>query len=266
MNLNNRVILITGASQGIGAATARAFAAVAGPDRPLRLALLARSPHLLQALAAEVAQQPGVQALPLAADVADPGQIAQAVAAIAGQWGGVDLLVNNAGVGMRGVVGAIDLELARHVFAVNFWGALACIEAVLPGMRRRRDGLIINISSIIGRRALPANSIYCASKFAVHALSESLRVETRADNVRVVTFYPGVTTTNFLRNELSGDSSQQSRGIMPTVAPATVGRAIVRAAQREPRTAYATLFDRLLVLGAGLTPGLADWALGRMSH
>ncbi|NUQ39734.1 MAG: SDR family oxidoreductase, partial [Caldilineales bacterium] len=216
--------------------------------------------------AAAVQQQPGVQALPLAADVADPAQVAQAMAAIDQRWGGVDLLVNNAGVGMRGQVGALDLESSRRAFDINFWGALTCIEAVLPGMRARRDGLIINISSIIGRRALPGNSIYCASKFALNALSESLRVEARAHNVRVVSFYPGVTVTAFLRNELSGDSSGQSRGIMPVVSAEVVGRAIVRAAQREPRSAYATLFDRGLVLAAAHFPTLVDWALGRMSR
>jgi short-subunit dehydrogenase len=152
---------------------------------------------------------------------------------------------------------------AQQVFTVNFWGAIHCIEAVLPAMRARHDGLIINISSIIGRRAMPHAAIYCASKFALNALSESLRLELHPDNVRVVTFYPGVTRTEFSHNELSGDASNSSRNRAPKTSVEDTAKAIVRASQREPRDAYATLFDRVFVCGATLAPGLMDRMLLR---
>ena len=258
MNLNNRVVLITGASQGIGAATARAFA-----EHPVRLVLLARSEQRLQALADELNARPDVSALPLAADISDQQAVEQAIARVTETFGTIDILVNNAGVGMRSPIGEIDLALARQLFDVNYWGALYAIESVLPVMRARNDGLIINISSIVGRRSMPYIGVYSGSKFALNALSESMRVELRPDNVRVVSFYPGVTETDFIRNHLSGDDTARSQGRVQPASADRVGRAIVHAAQREPRDAYATWFDRLFVFSAAVFPWLMDRLLAR---
>ena len=256
MNLQHKTILITGASQGIGAATARAFAAY-----PVNLALLARSEQRLQDLAAELNQNPEVRALPITADVSNQQDIQRAVAQTLHTFGQIDILVNNAGVGMSSPVGEIDYEKARQLFEINYWGALRMTEAVLPDMRSRQDGLIINISSIVGRRAMPGLSIYCASKFALNAFSESIRVELKQDNVRVVSFYPGVTTTNFGENLLTGPKTIQSRGRAKVTTAEDVGRAIVRAARKEPRDAYATLFDRVFVMASTFAPWLMDWML-----
>ncbi len=258
MKLTQRTILITGASRGIGAATARAFAAY-----PVNLALLARDEARLRALAGELAGRPGVQALPLVADVADAAAVQAAVQRPVARFGSLDILINNAGVGMRSPVGEIDIALARRLFDVNFWGALHCVQAVLPVMRAQRDGLIINISSIIGRRALPVAAMYCASKFALNALSEAMRVELRHDHIRVVSFYPGVTATDFTANQLTGDASSQQRNLMPRTPAAKVAKAIVRAARREPRDAYATLSDRIMVWGAQVAPWFVDAVLSR---
>lgn len=258
MDLDNRVVLITGASQGIGMATARAFASY-----PLRLALLARSEQRLETLADELSAYPHFSALPLAVDISDQQAVEQAVARAQEALGTIDILVNNAGVGMRSPVGEIDLTLAHQLFETNYWGAIYTIEAVLPGMRARKDGLIINISSIVGRRSMPNISVYSGSKFALNALSESMRVELRPDNVRVVSFYPGVTETAFIRNHLTGDDTAQSQGRMKATPAEEVGRAIVRAAQREPRDAYATWFDRFFVTAAAVAPGLMDRLLAR---
>ncbi|MCO6452385.1 MAG: SDR family oxidoreductase [Caldilineales bacterium] len=258
MNLENRTILVTGASRGIGAATARAFA-----DFPVRLALLARSMDRLQTLATELSARPGVEVLPLAADVTQPAQVTQAVQTITEAWGNVDILVNNAGVGMRSPVGEIDTDLARQLFETNYWGAIHCIEAVLPGMRSQRNGLIINISSIIGKRAMPNAAIYCGSKFALNALSESMRLELQPHNIRVTTFCPGVTATDMAEFELTGDGRRHSQNRMKRTPVQVTANAIVRAVQREPRDAYATFFDRIFALAATLTPGLMDRMLAR---
>ncbi len=256
MKLDNKTILITGASQGIGAAAARAFAAY-----PVRLALVARTQSLLTDLADELNQMPGVTALPIVADVSNPDAIELAVAQTRAALGPIDILVNNAGVGMSSPVGDFDMATARALFDLNFWGAIQMVQAVLPEMRQRRDGLIINISSIVGRRAMPTMSVYCASKFALNAFSESIRVELRPEHVRVVSFYPGVTATNFGDNLLTGPSRSQGR--LKATPAEVVGKAIVRAARKEPRDAYATLFDRVFVTAATLAPGLMDRLLGK---
>jgi len=259
MNLVDKTILITGASQGIGAATARAFA-----DYPVRLALLARSERLITELAAELAQKQGVSALPIIADVSKPADIERAVAQIQAKFGGVDILVNNAGVGMSSPVGAVDFAKGRELFDINFWGAMGMTEAVLPAMKAQQNGLIITISSIVGRRAMPGISVYCASKFALNAFSESIRLELMPDHIRVVSFYPGVTASHFGDNLLTGPSSVTGKGRAKVTSAENVGRAIVRAAQKEPRDAYASLFDRIFVLAATLAPRLMDRMLGKM--
>ena len=197
------------------------------------------------------------------ADVTQPHQVSTAVARIEQDLGSVDMLVNNAGVGMESPLGQIDSAIAHHLFDVNFWGALTCIEAVLPSMQARRQGLIINISSILGRRAMPRDSIYCASKFALDALSDSIRLELRPYNIRVVTFYPGVTATDMTQHTLTGDASHRSRRLVPRTPVARTAEAIVSAAQREPRDAFATLFDRVFVWGAALAPSVFDGLLAR---
>jgi len=259
MNLEHKTILITGASQGIGEAVARAFA-----DYPVNLALLARSEQRITALAEELNQMPGVNALPVAADVSNPDDVQQAVAQTLDAFGRIDILVNNAGVGMSSPVGEIDYEKGHQLFEINFWGAMRMTEAVLSGMRERKDGLIINVSSIVGRRSMPGISIYCASKFALNAFSESIRVELRPDNIRVVSFYPGVTSTNFGDNLLTGPTAVEGKGRAKVTSAEDVARAIVKAARKEPRDAYATLFDRIFVWAARLTPGLLDKMLGKM--
>lgn len=258
MELSSRTILITGASRGIGEATARAFA-----EYPVNLVLLARSLDRLEQLADDLNDRPGVKALPVAADVSDAVGVGKAVGLAEKTFGRIDILINNAGVGMRSPVVDIDRQTARRLFEINYWGAINCIEAVLPGMRAREDGLIINISSIVGRRAMPSASIYCGSKFALNALSESMRVELHPYNIRVVSFYPGVTETGFNENELTGDATEHSHGRMRKTSAQQAGSAIVRAARREPRDAYTTWVDRFFVYGSMIAPGLFDRMLVR---
>jgi len=259
MELKNKTILITGASQGIGAAAAQAFA-----DYPVNLALLARSEQRISALAQALNQRPGVSALPVMADVSTPDDVQRAVAQTLDAFGRIDILINNAGVGMSSPVGEIDYEKGHQLFEINYWGAVRMTEAVLPGMRERKDGLIINISSIVGRRSMPGISVYCASKFALNAFSESIRVALRPDHVRVVSFYPGVTATNFGDNLLTGPNTIQGKGRAKVTSAADVGRAIVKAARKEPRDAYATLFDRIFVLAATCAPWLMDRMLSKL--
>ena len=178
------VVLITGCSSGIGRATALHLA-----DRWTVYAT-ARRPASLAELEAK-----GCRLLPL--DVTDHTSARTAVEAIEQEHGAVDVLVNNAGYGLHGAVETVSIEDARREFETNFFGLAYLTQLVLPGMRRKRSGRIVNISSMGGKVTLPGGGFYHASKFAVEALSDALRFELRNFGVHVIVIEPGLVRTEF---------------------------------------------------------------------
>ena len=160
--------LITGCSTGLGRALANAVL-----DRGENVVVTARNLVSIQDL---VERHPETAAA-VALDVSKPEQIAPAVAEAVRRFGGVGVLVNNAGHGYRSAVEEGEIDEVAELFATNFFGPVALIKAVLPGMRARRDGTIVNVSSIAGRRTSPGSGYYSASKFAIEGLSDGLRKE-----------------------------------------------------------------------------------------
>ncbi len=246
-----RAVLLTGASAGIGAATARALAAAGA-----RLTLAGRDATRLAALAAEL---PGVRTD--VADLADAAACAALVARSAAALGGLDLLVCNAGVGLAAPVDRLTPDDLRAALDVNLFGPLALVQAALPHMRRAGAGQIILVSSTVGLRALPYLGGYAASKAALDRLSESLRVELRGTGVAVTLIRPGTTDTGFFSHRL-GRGRELRRARRRGVPPERVAEAIVRAARREPRVQYVRAADRLLVWFGLLAPRLTDKILG----
>jgi len=183
-------VLITGCSSGIGLLTARLFA-----ERGWTVAATARNAGALAGLAAR-----GV--LTLALDVLDEASIAAAVGETEARCGAIDVLVNNAGYGVFGPLEGLSAEQLERQFRVNVFGAAAMIRHALPGMRARRQGTIINMSSIGGRIATPYFSAYYASKFAIEGLSESLRYELKAHGVRVKLIEPAHFKSDFIDRSL----------------------------------------------------------------
>lgn len=184
-----KTIVITGASTGIGFATAVSLAR-AGHDVFATMRNPSRAPEL-QNLAKS-------QSLPItvvALDVNDEASVKSGFEHVAEARGRVDVLVNNAGIAHLGSVEETPIEVVRQTMETNFFGALRCMQAVLPGMRRQNSGHIINISSVAGRLASAGQSAYSASKFALEALSEALATEMRPFNVRVSIVEPGVIET-----------------------------------------------------------------------
>jgi short-subunit dehydrogenase len=172
--------------------------------------------------------------------------------------GGVDVLVNNAGLGLSGRVVELDEDDLRYVYEVNVLGPLRCTQAALPYMRR--GGRIINVSSVVGLRAIPKVGGYCSSKFALNALSEALRVEVASRGVTVTSVYPGTTRTAFRDN--SRRTKDEKRGWRPKGVPAEkVAEKIARAAERGGRDVYVTPRDRAFIVAATLAPGALDYAL-----
>ena len=188
--IKDQVALITGAGRGIGKATAIAFA-----KEGVNVALLARTQENVDAVAAELAQY-GVKTIALAVDVTDLAAVEAAVAKVTETLGAVDILVNNAGVSKFGKFLDLTPEEWFTIINVNVMGVYNVTRAVLPQMLERNTGDIINISSTAGQKGAPITSAYSASKAAVIGMSESLMMEVRKSNVRVVTLTPSTVATD----------------------------------------------------------------------
>jgi NAD(P)-dependent dehydrogenase (short-subunit alcohol dehydrogenase family) len=183
------VVLITGSSSGIGLATALHFARL-GHD----VQAAVRSP----ATATELAQAIEAERLPIhvvTLDVDDAGSVTRAVDQVLARSGRIDVLVNNAGIGGGGPIGDVPVDWARTLFETNYFGTIRMIQAVLPGMRERRSGAIVNVSSIAGRVAIAGHGHYSAVKHALEAASEALAQEVVAFGIRVAIVEPGVVVT-----------------------------------------------------------------------
>jgi len=231
VDLDNRVVAITGAAGGIGSALGRHFAA-----QGARLALLDREGAGALALAERLAAS-GTQTLGLACDVTDPESCTRAFAAVEERFGGIDVLVNNAGITHVGPVAETQASVLRAVMDVNFFGAVHCTQAALPSLLARQ-GMVVVLSSIAGFAPLAGRAGYAASKHALHGLFESLRVECREAGLRVLLVCPGFTDTGIAAAALGPDGGppRHVRTTTGRVAtPDQVARAIVRAVQRNRR-------------------------------
>ena len=250
--LKGKVAVVTGASSGIGEATVRALA-----RRHAAVVLAARNGEKLRFLEREILAAGG-QALALETDVVDEGAVEAMIERAMGEFGALDILVNNAGLGLSGRVAELRPENLRYLFEVNLLGPLHCVRAVLPHMPR--GGRIINVSSVIGKRAIPKVGGYCATKSALNALSDALRVEVSERGITVTSVYPGTTRTAFREN--SRRTKDEKRGWRPHgVTPEKVAEKIAHAAEKGGRDVYITLSDRLFVAGTSLLPGLTDRVL-----
>lgn len=252
MDPRGAVVIITGASSGIGAAAARMFAD-AGAD----VVLAARSAAALDELAATLPGRP----LAVPTDVRSEESARHLVERAIAERGQIDLLINNAGIGVASPVTTLAADELREVLDVNLFGPLATIQAVLPHMRQRGKGHIINVSSVVGVHTLPYIGGYAASKAALDRLTEALRIELRGSGVAVTLLRPGTTRTAFQSRRLGSSGKVQRRSTPAGVAPEAVARALLRAARHAPRVAYVSLTDRIQLMLASLAPALSDRAL-----
>lgn len=254
--LEGRVAIVTGASGGIGAATAVALAASGAS-----VALAARNREKLEEVTHGILASGG-RAVAVETDVTDRDSVSRMVEGVVGRLGSPDILVNNAGLGLSGRVEEIRPEDLRYVYEVNVIGVLNCLQVTLPAMKS--CGRVVNISSVVGKRSLPMVGGYCSSKSALNALSDSLRVELASRNISVTSVYPGTTTTDFKIN--ARRTKDEKRGWRPSgVPPERVAREVLRAvsAAKSPRDVYITPRDRAFAAAAALFPGVLDLVLRR---
>ena len=247
--LKGKVAVVTGASSGIGEAASRELA-----SRGAAVVLASRSAESLEA---EISASGG-RALVVQTDVSERESVEAMVRKTVDAFGTLDILVNNAGLGLSGRVAEVRLRDLRHVIEVNTLGPLNTIQAALPLMRS--GGRVINVSSVVGRRSVPNVGGYCATKFALNALSDALRVEIADRGITVTSVYPGTTLTAFREN--SRRTRDEKRGWRPKgVTPEKVAERIAAAAEEGPRDVYVSLTDRLYVMVTILLPGLTDRVL-----
>ncbi len=226
----NNIVLITGASAGIGEATARAFACEGA-----KLILTARREEKLQALAKELAEKHNTESLVLPLNLREHDKVEETLQNLPEQWREVDILVNNAGL-VRGLQKLYTMESAdwHEVIDVNVKGLLAVTNSIVPGMVERGRGHIINLGSIAGREAYPNGAVYCATKFAVRALSRGLKMDLNETPIRVTSIDPGLVETEFSIVRFKGDTEKAKepyKGITP-LHPEDIADAIVWSATR----------------------------------
>ena len=232
MRMNDRIVFITGASAGIGQACAEAFAAEGA-----RLVLAARRRDRLQSLADRLHEAHDAETLLVELDVRDREAVNAAVAGLPAAWADVDVLVNTAGLSR----GLDRVQSGSHVdweemIDTNVKGLLWLTRAVLPGMVARDRGHVINVGSIAGHQIYQGGAVYCATKFAVRALSHGLRLDLVGTRVRCSTVDPGMVQTEFSEVRFRGDTDRAAAVYrnFPPLQPADIADAIVYCATRPP--------------------------------
>jgi len=195
-SLQGRTVLITGGSRGLGLALARQMA-----DEGARLAICGRDPESLERARASLAKL-GAEVMAVPADVTDPASVQELIEAVSRRLGPIDVLINNAGIIEVGPAATMSVADYEEAMATNFWGMVYPTLALLPEMRARRSGRIVNITSIGGKLGIPHLLPYSASKFAAVGFSQGLRAEVAADGIKVVTVCPGLMRTGSPRNAI----------------------------------------------------------------
>ena len=247
--LAGKRILVTGASQGIG----RAFA-LAAAKRGARVLATARNAEALKEL-----ESAGI--VTIAGDVTVPADREALLRTAIERFGGLDILVNNAGIGATGLYGATHPDTLRRVMEVNFFALAELTRVCLPHLQTCVHPLIVNVSSIFGRRGYPHYSEYCASKFAVQGLSDALRAELSKVGIGVLVVNPGPTETAFQENMVErGAGTPRANKRMPADA---VAQAMCRAIEKDKAELTLTAIGKVLVLANRFAPWALDWYFRR---
>jgi dehydrogenase/reductase SDR family protein 7B len=255
----DRVVWITGASSGIGAALARAIA-----REGALLILSARRADRLEALRSELGRPDEVLVLPL--DMADPSAIAAAAEGALAWRGRVDVLVNNAGVSQRSLVEHTSIDTFRQVMEVNFFGLVQLTGCLLPAMLAAGSGHVVNISSVAGYVATPLRSAYAASKHALRAYSDALRAEVSDRGLHVTVVCPGYIRTDISRSALLGDGSPKGEhdpAVLSGLDPELAVRRMLAGIHRRQREITVGGRETWAILLQRLFPGLVAHFLPR---
>ncbi len=254
MNFKDKVVVITGASSGIGLALAYEFSRLGA-----RVVMGARSTEKLEEVAAEIEKQGG-EAVWAATDVTVEADCEHLVRLAAERFGHIDVLICNAGISMRALLDDADLGVLRRLMDVNFWGTANCVKYALPYLQASQ-GSIVGVSSVAGIHGLPGRTGYSASKFAMGGFLETVRIENLKKGVHVMVAYPGFTASNVRFAALTADGSSQEespRDEGRMMSAEEVARRIARGVAGRKRSITMDFNGRATALLKKLCPALLD--------
>ena len=246
---NEKVVLITGASEGIGASCARLIG-----QRGAKLSLTALPGDGFQ-------DEESDSRIVVAGDITSAAIRAQIVERTIARFGRIDVLINNAGVGQYGYPTEVDTDISKRMFDVNVFSALALTQLVVPQMRARKSGTIVNIGSVGGKVSLPWAVMYCATKWALHCVDDSLHRELEGTGVRVMKVCPGIVDTKFRDHVLAGTAPNQVENIRRVVSPDQVASAIIKGVERGKRTVFVPKIGFIFTSLDFFAPSVMDWYL-----
>lgn len=248
--------IITGASSGIGRELAVQLAA-----KNVNVVVAARRIERLESLASQI-KSAGGNCVPLGCDVTRPDDRQQLISTCVQSFGGCDILINCAGIGAMGRYDEADEQRLRQIFEVNFFAAAALMRGVLPELKKSDDGLIVNINSVLGHFAPPLKSEYCATKFALRGLSDSIRSELSGQGIELLNVCPSTTDSEFFDAAIEDETGKdwKKRGAMH---PSTVAEKTIVAMERRKREIVLSTGGQFFVWLNKLAPGLAGRLLSR---
>jgi len=254
MRIDGKVVLITGASEGIGAACAREFAASGA-----KLSLTARSEEGLRIAG-------GPDALVTAGDVTSEDTRRRVVERTMERFGAIDILINNAGIGTYAPSWEMPMADARYLMELNFFAPLGMTQLVAPHMRARRSGMIVNVGSIAGKVPLPWMSIYTVSKYALGALTDCQRMELKRDGIQTLVVCPGYVKTNFQKNVKYGKTPERvQKARSNAITAETCARALRHGVERDARTVVTPRIGWFFVIAMRLFPSLVESKMAEMN-
>ncbi len=251
--LNGKVVIITGASSGIGNAAAREFSAAGS-----LLVIAARREELLKELEEELSTAGPV--LSIKCDVTIEADCKNLIDKTIERFGRIDILINNAGISMRALFKDLNLDVLKNLMDVNFWGTVYCTKYALPYLLNSK-GSVVGVISIAGYKGLPARTGYSASKFAVYGFLDTLRIEHLKDNLHVMTFAPGFTTSKIRENALVANGSRQGetpRNEEKMMSAERCAQLLVQGVIKRRPQVILTLVGKLVVLLNKFFPRLVD--------
>jgi short-subunit dehydrogenase len=252
----DKVVIVTGASSGIGEAIAREFAL-----KGSKVVLAARSESKLSEIAKEIIDSGG-EAFFVKTDVSIESECKNLVDKTIEKYGTINILVNNAGLSMRAAFLDVDLKVLHRLMDVNFWGTVYCTKYALPYLIENR-GSLIGVSSVAGFHGLPGRTGYSASKFAIHGFLETIRIENLKKGLHVMIIAPGFTSTEIRKHALIANGSEQGespRAEQDLMSPKYVAKWVLKGIRKKKRNKLLTWDGKLTALFQRIIPTVVDWA------